>query len=681
MIRFRPKLRNSTTTVAVRLGCAGTLLGVMLWAPNAFAYPSYDDGLTPIGSGAGCVDCHNGFAGGSGALHTTHKTQLAVQSCNLCHPSGGGTTPVLTYSSGSGGGLGCAGCHGRNYGETSPNSGQPKSTAYGLRQVHANAGVTECATCHQPGALGHPSPFPAVLSEDILPEYYNPTFSNLTDSCSSTEEDMTFDVDSIGLDNDGDGSADGADSDCAVAGTPTATPTASATPTATVPFACGSAPIDGCIVPDKAVLLVNEKKSGKEKVKVVLKKLQPAVAQGQFGDPFTGGTDYKICIYNELDQLTGEYTPAGGGALCGGVSCWSKVSDKGYKYTDKTTSSDGILKVKVLGGDAGKGKVLVIGKNNASKGQTSLPTGVAGPLQGQGFATVQVLTSDASCFGTTVSRVKKADGLIFKALKGPFDSADGINGGLMYDKFWTAETGFDQGDPNVSVFDANSDFFRCKQCHAWDRLGNTASYINRAPSTTRPNVSNVNLAAVVQALSPQDLFDAIATGSGAPRRAVSADLSSYDPAVPASTVVGDQMPDFGVILTDEQIWDLVRYLKLEALDTTQLYAIATVGTYPTGSRTFSDIGRDGDAVNGDALYAGTCAVCHGADGTGGAFSIDGGAETVGSLLRNNPYETWHKVRFGNPGTAMGPQGIDDVSDLKDLYKALTNSVMYPDPTP
>src|SRR3989304_747277 len=104
MTRLRPGLERFMRTVASRTSCTVALLCVTLWAPKAHAYPSYDDGL-----GTGCVSCHNGFLGGNGPLHLQHRTNFGVTSCNLCHPSGGGSTPVLTYSSGTGGGVGCAG--------------------------------------------------------------------------------------------------------------------------------------------------------------------------------------------------------------------------------------------------------------------------------------------------------------------------------------------------------------------------------------------------------------------------------------------------------------------------------------------------------------------------------------------------------------------------------------------
>ncbi len=413
MNRFKRLLQRQHATGYLRAGSAFIVLGLALCASPTFAAPMYDDGF-----GNGCVSCHNEFASGSGALHTTHRTQFDAQSCNLCHPSGGGTTPVLTYSSGAGGGFGCAGCHGQDYGETSPNSGNPKATAYGLRQVHVDNGVTSCGTsggCHVAGSLGHPNPFPTLFGEDEVPPYFDPIFSNLLDPCSSSDEDLTFDLDSVGLDNDGDGFIDGLDPDCFVAGTPTATPTATSTATPTPVFACGAAPVGGCIAAGKAVVLVNEKKPGKEKVKVVLKKLQSTVVQSGFGNPAAGTTAYKACLYDGADVLQGEYTVDQGGAICGALSCWATVSDKGYKYSDKDLSADGVLKMKLLGGDAGKGKVLMIGKNTNS----TLPLGAAAAMQDETGGTIQFLSSDASCVSATLSDVKKADGVIFKGIFKP----------------------------------------------------------------------------------------------------------------------------------------------------------------------------------------------------------------------------------------------------------------------
>lgn len=175
------------------------------------AFPTYDDG-----SGTGCVSCHNGYTN-EGALHLSHLTKFGITNCGLCHMNAvGGGTPVYTYKSAVG--LGCAGCHGHDYGETSIHSGLPKATAYGLRRKHALAFAAAsqpnlCATCHFAGSAitGDPDPPPAIFDETVRPPYYNQPTNNLTDPCSTAQE--SFD-NTVGLDNDGNGFADMADSAC-----------------------------------------------------------------------------------------------------------------------------------------------------------------------------------------------------------------------------------------------------------------------------------------------------------------------------------------------------------------------------------------------------------------------------------------------------------------------------------
>jgi mono/diheme cytochrome c family protein len=85
---------------------------------------------------------------------------------------------------------------------------------------------------------------------------------------------------------------------------------------------------------------------------------------------------------------------------------------------------------------------------------------------------------------------------------------------------------------------------------------------------------------------------------------------------------------------------------------------------------FSNIGEDGDATHGNTIFADTCAVCHGADGT--AFLVDGDEFTIGSFVRAKPNEAQHKLKFGQLGSDMGSM-VTDLDDLLDLYKALSNS--------
>jgi len=125
-----------------------------------------------------------------------------------------------------------------------PDSGQPKATAYGLRLFHVNQGITACGTsgCHRPGAFGAPNPFARLFGENVPPPYYDPLFSRLRNPCSSAEEDMPFDADPVGLDNDGDVLVDAADPDCAASVSSTTITTTTTSTTTTTLFGCGPAP-------------------------------------------------------------------------------------------------------------------------------------------------------------------------------------------------------------------------------------------------------------------------------------------------------------------------------------------------------------------------------------------------------------------------------------------------------
>lgn len=248
-------------------------------------------------------------------------------------------------------------------------------------------------------------------------------------------------------------------------------------------------------------------------------------------------------------------------------------------------------------------------------------------------------------------------------------SASASKGGILYDTFFSTEAGFNQSDPDLVTFKTFSDFFRCKQCHAWDLLGTGGSYNNRAPKNNRPNVSSVNLFQIAKTKTAQELFDAMKRTTN--RRAATADLSTYNPATFAT--LGDQMPDFSSILTDAQIWDLVKFMKAGATDVSLLYDATYTGTYPAGKATYSNLGKDGNAANGKTYYSANCAICHGVQGD--TFLMEN--MTVGAFTRSKPNEVQHKVRFGQLGSVMVGKFDITLSQMKDLYKALADTVAFP----
>jgi len=257
-----------------------------------------------------------------------------------------------------------------------------------------------------------------------------------------------------------------------------------------------------------------------------------------------------------------------------------------------------------------------------------------------------------------------------------FDKADALNGARLYDKFYQTGTASIAGtdftepaDPTVRLSDITNygNFYRCKQCHGWDQLANTGAYVNRAPKTNRPDVSAMPLIDAINVDDIQTVFDDIKHSGGAP-------VSAARTADGTNTALGgNEMPDFGKILTDSQIWDLVKFLKTRAIDTNLLYDINVTGTYPTGSRTFTNIGKDGDAAAGDIFIANNCTICHGADGK--SINLEGYG--LGEYGRLKPYEVQHQARNGHLGSVMMGATDASITDIKNMLKALQDVTKYP----
>jgi mono/diheme cytochrome c family protein len=256
-----------------------------------------------------------------------------------------------------------------------------------------------------------------------------------------------------------------------------------------------------------------------------------------------------------------------------------------------------------------------------------------------------------------------------------YNKADYTNGGIMYDKFWASESDFDQSNANIATLSAKGDFFRCKQCHGWDGLGNKGAYINRAPKTSRPNISGINLYEMGQSKTAQELFDGLKKTAG--RRSISTDLSTYNPTT-GNVAEGDKMPNLTELLTDAQIWDMVKFMKEGMMDVSQLYDATYTGVYPTGSMAISNVGKDGNATNGKNYYNSNCAACHGANGTtlnGVPHVIEG--YTIGQFTRKKGNEVQHKVHYGQLGSPMTGEFDITTAQMKDLYKALANETDFP----
>lgn len=153
--------------------------------------------------------------------------------------------------------------------------------------------------------------------------------------------------------------------------TPTPTPTPSLTPTITpTPTPdrnCSSQPLAGCKQPqavNKALLLIKDK--GGERDKLVWKWLKgESTNAAEFGNP-VGATEYTLCVYGQSAGTAALALQARvpGGGTCAGQACWTTTA-KGFTYADPDAASDGIRKMVLKSGSAGKAKILIKGGGTA----------------------------------------------------------------------------------------------------------------------------------------------------------------------------------------------------------------------------------------------------------------------------------------------------------------------------
>jgi len=200
--------------------------------------------------------------------------------------------------------------------------------------------------------------------------------------------------------------------------TTTSSTTSTTTTTLSAVASCPAAPDPGCIGAVRAKMQYSEKSAGREKMKIQWSAVADATVQADFGDPVDGATGIAACIYDDGGVLVAQFQIDRAGQLCDGKPCWKKKGAKGYGYKDKGGTADGTGKLSLLAGEAGRGKASISGKNNSTKGQADLPTGVVADLTLNIEPTLQIIAGDGVCVSAKINSVTKDDGFQYKAVRG-----------------------------------------------------------------------------------------------------------------------------------------------------------------------------------------------------------------------------------------------------------------------
>ncbi|MGZ8756271.1 MAG: c-type cytochrome [Acidimicrobiia bacterium] len=214
---------------------------------------------------------------------------------------------------------------------------------------------------------------------------------------------------------------------------------------------------------------------------------------------------------------------------------------------------------------------------------------------------------------------------------------DAVTGGLLYDQWWVA-AGVDEPSGDNPLWGSQTtnersglDTWRCKECHGWDYMGADGAYGSGSHQTGFPGVWDA------QSKPFEDLVAQI-SGQVDPDHDFSA---MGEPAVAdLATFILEGLADYAPMIGDDKL---------------------AIG---------------GDAGAGETLYGTGCAACHGADGKTLNFGSDDEPEFVGTIATDNPWEFFHKVRVGQPGSAM-PAAMKIGWSLEDVLNVLSFAQTLP----
>jgi len=119
-------------------------------------------------------------------------------------------------------------------------------------------------------------------------------------------------------------------------------------------------------------------------------------------------TGYALCLYDGNDNLMATaQAPAGGTCNAGSPRpCW-RENPKGYRYTDKDLTPNGLQQILLKAGPAGSALVKVKGKG-ALLPDPTLPVSTL-PVK------VQLVNGAGRCWQATFSTTLRNDGQQFKA--------------------------------------------------------------------------------------------------------------------------------------------------------------------------------------------------------------------------------------------------------------------------
>ena len=126
--------------------------------------------------------------------------------------------------------------------------------------------------------------------------------------------------------------------------------------------ACAPAPLSGCRhsqVPAQTRIWLNNRSADLRDTIVWKWRRGAATAKSDFGDPVSS-QGYAMCMYGSGGSLLFDATVPSGGS-CGARACWRALGP-GFRYRNGGAVPDGLTKILLVPGAAGRASVIVKGR-------------------------------------------------------------------------------------------------------------------------------------------------------------------------------------------------------------------------------------------------------------------------------------------------------------------------------
>ncbi len=197
-------------------------------------------------------------------------------------------------------------------------------------------------------------------------------------------------------------------------------------------------------------------------------------------------------------------------------------------------------------------------------------------------------------------------------------------GGRLYDN-WFHALDVDEPEETHPAYPAagkqkGASTWRCKECHGWDYRGKDGAY---------------------------------------------AKGSHYTGIAGIRDLIGANPDRVSAIIRDPTHGFTADIIPVEALQRLALFV--TRGQHETSWYIDFESNRArGEPAKGERLFQNICAACHGFDGRAINFKTEDNPEYVGTVAAENPWETLHKIRNGQPGAPMPAMRVLPVQDAVDI---------------